>query len=159
MSDSAMRAGIGSIHIRTNTHTHKYTYAQIPIRTNTRTPKEADSSHLHTKDHFASNFWAKTLLSFPVKLLPQAHAGQYSKQANTKKITPPQCLPNVAQMMVSWAARVVEIGGPCNKHIPDGVSLNGERLIVVLIVIVDYRHSPVGGGLIVIRPQGTKSNR
>ena len=47
----------------------------------------------------------------------------------------------------------------CNKHIPDGVSLNGERLIVVHIVIVDYLHSLVGGSLIAIRPEGTKSNR
>ena len=31
----------------------------------------------------------------------------------------------------------------CNKHIPVGVSLNGERLIVVHIVIVDYLHSLV----------------
>jgi len=42
---------------------------------------------------------------------------------------------------------------------PDGVSLNGEQLIVVHIVIVDYRHSLVGGSLIAIRPEGTKSNR
>jgi len=47
----------------------------------------------------------------------------------------------------------------CNEHIPDGVSLNGERLIVVRIVIVDYRHSLVGGSLIAIRAEGTKSNR
>jgi len=47
----------------------------------------------------------------------------------------------------------------CNKHIPEGVSLNGERLIVVRIVIVDYRHSLVGGSLIARRPEGTKSNR
>ena len=47
----------------------------------------------------------------------------------------------------------------CNKHIPVGVSLNGERLIVVHIVIVDYLHSLVGGSLIAIRPEGTKSNR
>ena len=46
----------------------------------------------------------------------------------------------------------------CNKHIPVGVSLNGERLIVVHIVIVDYLHSLVGGSLIIIRPEGTKSN-
>jgi len=46
----------------------------------------------------------------------------------------------------------------CNKHIPVGVSFNGERLIVVHIVIVDYLHSLVGGSLIVIRPEGTKSN-
>jgi len=49
--------------------------------------------------------------------------------------------------------------GNCNKHIPVGVSLNGERLIVVHIVIVDYLHSPVRGSLIVIRPEDTKSNR
>jgi len=48
----------------------------------------------------------------------------------------------------------------CNKHIPVGVSLNGERLIVVRIVNVDYLHSFVfGGSLIIIRPEGTKSNR
>jgi len=47
----------------------------------------------------------------------------------------------------------------CNKHIPDGLSLNGERLIVVRIVIVDYLHSLVGGSLIAMRPEGTKSNR
>jgi len=47
-----------------------------------------------------------------VNLLPHAPVRQYNKQANTKKVTPAQCLPNVAQMMVSWAARVVEIGGP-----------------------------------------------
>jgi len=47
----------------------------------------------------------------------------------------------------------------CNKHIADGVSLNGERLIVVYIVIVDYLHSLVGGCIIAIRPEGTKSNR
>ena len=47
----------------------------------------------------------------------------------------------------------------CNKHIPVGVSLNGERLIVVYIVIVDYLQSLVRGSLIVIRPEGTKSNR
>jgi len=51
------------------------------------------------------------------------------------------------------------IRGRCNKHIPVGVSLNGERLIVVRIVIVDYLHSLVGGSLIDIRPEGTKSNR
>jgi len=51
------------------------------------------------------------------------------------------------------------VSGRCNKHIPDGVSLNGERLIVVCIVIVDYLHSLVGGSLIAIRPEGTKSNR
>jgi len=50
-------------------------------------------------------------------------------------------------------------GRRCNKHIPDGVSLNGERLIVVHIVIVDYLHSLVGGSLIAIRLGGTKSNR
>ena len=37
--------------------------------------------------------------------------------------------------------------------------LNGERLIVVRIVIVDYLHSRVGGSLIVIRPEGIKFNR
>ena len=47
----------------------------------------------------------------------------------------------------------------CNKHIRDGVSLNGERLIVVDIVIVDYLHSLVGESLVAIRPEGTKSNR
>jgi len=47
----------------------------------------------------------------------------------------------------------------CNKHIPVGVSLNGERLIVVHIVIIDYLHSLVQGSLIAIRPEGTKSNR
>jgi len=31
----------------------------------------------------------------------------------------------------------------CNKHIPVSASLNGERLIVVHIVIVDYLHSLV----------------
>ena len=40
--------------------------------------------------------------------------------------------------------------GFCNKHIPDGVLLNGERLIVVRIVIVDYLHSLVRGSLIAI---------
>jgi len=47
-----------------------------------------------------------------VNLLPHAPFRQYNKQANTKKVTPAQCLPNIAQMMVSGAARVVEIGGP-----------------------------------------------
>jgi len=47
-----------------------------------------------------------------VNLLPHAPVCQYSKQANIKKVTPAQCLPNVTQMMVSWAARVVEIWGP-----------------------------------------------
>jgi len=42
---------------------------------------------------------------------------------------------------------------------PTVFSLNGERLIVVHIVIVDYLHSLIGGGLIAIRPEGTKSNR
>jgi len=42
---------------------------------------------------------------------------------------------------------------------PRVFSLNGERLIVVRIVIVDYLHSLVGGSLIPIRPEGTKSNR
>jgi len=51
------------------------------------------------------------------------------------------------------------VRGDCNKHIPVGVLLNGERLIVVHIVIVDYLHSLVGGSLIDIRPEGTKSNR
>jgi len=46
-----------------------------------------------------------------------------------------------------------------NKHIPDGVSLNGERLIVVHIVIVDYLHSLGGGSLNSLRRQGTQSNR
>jgi len=50
-------------------------------------------------------------------------------------------------------------GTNCNKHIPDGVSLNGERLIVMPIVIVDYLHSLVGASLISIRPEGTKSTR
>jgi len=54
---------------------------------------------------------------------------------------------------------VLEMPRDCNKHIPAGVSLNGERLIVVRIVIVDYLHSLVGGSLIAIRPEGTKSNR
>jgi len=47
-----------------------------------------------------------------VNLLPHTPVHQYNKQANTKKVTPAQFLPNVVQMMVSWAARVVEIGGP-----------------------------------------------
>jgi len=47
-----------------------------------------------------------------VNLLPHAPVRQYKKQANTKKVTPAQCLPNVVEMMVSGAARVVEIGGP-----------------------------------------------
>ena len=47
-----------------------------------------------------------------MNLLPHAPVRQYNKQANTKQVTPAQCLPNVAQMMVSWAARVVEIQGP-----------------------------------------------
>ena len=42
---------------------------------------------------------------------------------------------------------------------PSVFSLNGERLIVVHIVIVDYLHSLVGGSLISIKPEGTKSNR
>ena len=108
-----MRKGIASIHIRTNTHTHKFTYPQIHIHTNPHIPKEADSSHLHTKDHFGSNLLlAKTLLSFPVNILPHAPVHQHRKQANTKKVTPAHCLPSVMQMMVSWALRVVEIGGP-----------------------------------------------
>jgi len=45
-----------------------------------------------------------------------------------------------------------------NKHIPVGVSLNGERLIVVHIVIVDYLPSLVGGGPIIIRAEDTMSN-
>jgi len=49
--------------------------------------------------------------------------------------------------------------GNCNKHIPEGVSFNRERLIVVRIVIVDYPHSLVVGSLNIIRPEGTKSNR
>jgi len=47
-----------------------------------------------------------------VDLLPHAPVHQYNEQANTKKVTPAQGLTNVARMMVSWAARVVEIGGP-----------------------------------------------
>ena len=47
-----------------------------------------------------------------MNLLPHAPVCQHNKQANTKKVTAAQCLPNVAQMMVSWTARVVEIGGP-----------------------------------------------
>jgi len=47
-----------------------------------------------------------------VNLLPHAPIRQHNQQANTKKVTPAQCLPNVAQMMVPWAARVVEIAGP-----------------------------------------------
>ena len=96
ISDLAIREGIGSIHIRTNTHT----------------PREVHSSHLYTKDDFSSNFSAKTLLSFPVNLLPHTPVLQHIKQANTKKVTPAQCPPNVAQMMVSWAARLVENGAP-----------------------------------------------
>ena len=34
----------------------------------------------------------------------------------------------------------------CNKHIPTSVSLQGEPLIVVRIIIVDYHHSLMGGG-------------
>ena len=99
------------IHIRTNTHTHKYTYTQIHIPTNTHTPKEADPSHLHTKDHFASNFSAKHVLSFPVNILPHAPLRQHNKQAMTKKVTPAQCLPNIVQMVVSGAASVVKFRG------------------------------------------------
>jgi len=66
---------------------------------------------------------------------------------------PPQAPTHVSD------ASVINHIGTCNKHIPDGVSLNGERLIVVHIVIVDYLHSLVGGSLITIRPEGTKSNR
>jgi len=47
-----------------------------------------------------------------VNLLPHAPVRQNNKQGNTKNVTPAQSLPNIAQMMVSWAARVVEIGGP-----------------------------------------------
>jgi len=42
---------------------------------------------------------------------------------------------------------------------PSVFSLNGERLVVVHIVIADYLHSLVGGSLIGIRLEGTKSNR
>jgi len=106
ISDSAIREGIGSIHIHTKTHTHKYTYAQMHICTNTHkhqytSPKEADPSRLYTKDHSVSNLiWAKTLLSFPVNLLPHAPVRQHNNQANTKTVSPPQCLPKVTQMMV-----------------------------------------------------------
>ena len=47
-----------------------------------------------------------------MNLVPHAPVHQHNKQVNTKKVTPAQCLPNIAQMMVSRAARVVAIGGP-----------------------------------------------
>ena len=46
---------------------------------------------------------------------------------------------------------------PCNKHIIVDVLLNGEQLIVVRINIINYHHSLIGGGLIVIRPGSAKS--
>jgi len=49
--------------------------------------------------------------------------------------------------------------GSVTNTFPPVFRLNGERLIVVHIVIVDYLHSLVGGSLIAIRPEGTKSNR
>ena len=44
--------------------------------------------------------------------LPHTPVGQDNKQANTKNVTPAECLPNIVQMMGSGAAKVVEIGGP-----------------------------------------------
>jgi len=44
----------------------------------------------------------------------------------------------------------------CNKHISDSVLLNGERLIVGRIDIVDQHDSLVRGSLILIRPEGAK---
>ena len=61
--------------------------------------------------------------------------------------------------LCSGSAFVGKDATKCNKHIPVGVSLNGEGLIVVHIDIVDHLHSLVGGSLIIIRSEGTKSNR
>jgi len=46
----------------------------------------------------------------------------------------------------------------CNEDIPLGVRLNRERLIVVLIDIIDNYYTLIGGSLIIITPGGTKSN-
>jgi len=74
-----------------------------------------------------------------VNLLPDAPVHQHNKQANTQKVTPPQCLRNVAQMMVSWVARVVEIGGP-QQGILVGKELGG------LLVGFTSRHGIQLGG-------------